>query len=39
MQLKARVNRLEASAPIPEHERITEVHHHIMAGPCEALPC
>jgi hypothetical protein len=30
MQLKARVNRLEASAPIPEHERITEVHHHII---------
>ncbi len=29
MELRRRVNRLEAIAPIPEHERITEVHHYI----------
>lgn len=30
MQLRNRVKRLEANAPIPEHERVTEVHHHII---------
>lgn len=30
MQLKGRVNRLEANAPLPDAERITEVHHHII---------
>jgi hypothetical protein len=30
--LRPRLERLEAAAPPPEHERITEVHHHII-GP------
>lgn len=30
MRLRPRIDRLERYAPLPEEQRVTEIHHHII---------